>query len=178
MSNKILFLDRDGVINLDKNYAYKPEDIEFTVGIMKFCKFFFDHGYIIVIVTNQSGIQRGLFSEAQHKILVKFFIRKFAENNIKISDYLHCPHTPLTGCNCRKPAPGLFIKALKKFNAIASECISVGDRVTDIEAAKNAGIVKNFLINTSMDKSHELESLNSVSSFDEIITQIQSNQPK
>jgi D-glycero-D-manno-heptose 1,7-bisphosphate phosphatase len=172
MSNKILFLDRDGVINLDKNYTYKPEDIEFMVGIMKFCKYFSNHGYIIVIITNQSGIQRGLFSEAQHKVLMNFIISEFADNNIKISDYLYCPHVPTFGCNCRKPSPGLFIKALEKFHAIASESISVGDRLTDVEAAKSAGVLKNFLLNTRIDNSHDLENVSYVSSFDEIISQI------
>jgi D-glycero-D-manno-heptose 1,7-bisphosphate phosphatase len=172
MSNKILFLDRDGVVNVDKNYTYKPEDIEFMVGIMKFCEYFLNHGYIIVIITNQSGIQRGLFSEAQHMILMNYIIREFADNNIKISDYLYCPHVPTSGCNCRKPSPGLFIKALEKFNATASESISVGDRLTDLEAAKSAGVLKNFLLNTKIDNSHDLENVSYVSSFDEIITQI------
>lgn len=148
--NKAFFLDRDGVINKEKNYLYKIEDFEFIDGVFETCKYFQDKGYLIIIITNQAGIARAKFTEEDFKILTNWMIDKFKEKDIKISKVYYCPHHPdFTGiCECRKPNPGMLIKAQVDFNIDLNQSVFVGDKNSDIEAALKIGINKTFLITT------------------------------
>lgn len=148
--NKALFLDRDGVVNKEKNYLYKIEDFEFIDGVFETCKYFQDRGYLIIIITNQAGIARGKYTEKDFKILNKWMIQEFENENIKISKVYHCPHHPdFTGeCECRKPKPKMILDAQKEFNIALSNSILVGDKNSDIEAGIKAGIHQNYLITT------------------------------
>lgn len=139
---KALFLDRDGVINVDKNYVYKITDFEFTGGIFDLCRNYQDRGYLIFVVTNQAGIARKIFSEDDFRILTEWMISKFKEKGINIEKVYHCPHHPdFTGdCNCRKPNPGLFLRAEKEYNIDMSESVLIGDKESDILAGEKAGI--------------------------------------
>ncbi|MCT7606963.1 D-glycero-beta-D-manno-heptose 1,7-bisphosphate 7-phosphatase [Aliarcobacter butzleri] len=155
MINKALFLDRDGVINKEKNYLYKIEDFEFIDGVFETCKYFQDNGYLIIIITNQAGIARGKYTEDDYQLLTKWMIKEFEKNNIKISKVYHCPHHPdFSGeCECRKPNPGMLLQAKKDFDIDLSQSILVGDKNSDIEAGINAGIKMNYLVETG----HEIE---------------------
>lgn len=137
---KILFLDRDGVINKDIGYAHKKEQIEFVEGIFDFCNQAIIFGYQIIIVTNQSGIARGYYSYDDFHILMKWIILEFKKHDIAILDYFYCPHHPLDNCNCRKPNPGMILDAVKKYPIDLSNSIMVGDKESDLIAAKKAGI--------------------------------------
>lgn len=147
---KALFLDRDGVVNIEKNYLYKIEEFEFCDGIFEVCKYFQDRGYIIVIVTNQSGIARGYYSEDDFQRLTSFMIEKFKQNGIEISSVKYCPHHPdFSGyCECRKPSSGMILDATKEFNIDLASSILIGDKISDIEAGKSAGVGLNCLIKT------------------------------
>jgi D-glycero-D-manno-heptose 1,7-bisphosphate phosphatase len=154
MKNKALFLDRDGVINIDNGYVYKKNEYEFIDGVFKFVKTFYDIGYKIIIVTNQSGIGRGYFTEADFEDIMKFVKETFSKNNIKIDKVYHCPHHPKEGiglykknCNFRKPNPGMILDAIDRFNIDASNSILVGDSLSDINAGISSKIGKNFLLN-------------------------------
>lgn len=148
--NKALFLDRDGVINKEKNYLYKKEDFEFIDGLFDTCRYFQSQGYLIIIITNQSGIARGRYTEKDFQILTKWMIEEFEKENIKISKIYHCPHHPeFSGeCGCRKPKPKMILDAKKEFNLDLSKSILVGDKNSDIEAGVNAGLKENYLIAT------------------------------
>ena len=113
MTIKTIFLDRDGVINKDINYLYKVKDFQFIDGIFDSCIYFQKLGFKIIVVTNQSGISRGYFSEKEYKNLTNWMINEFKKNGIKILDVFHCPHLPDSNCSCRKPMPGMFINAKK-----------------------------------------------------------------
>ena len=112
MAIKTIFLDRDGVINEEIEYLYKIEDFKFINGVFDVCKFFEKLGYRIIIITNQSGISRGLYTEKDYQVLTNWMIREFELNGIKIFDTFHCPHHPSSNCSCRKPKPGMFLKAI------------------------------------------------------------------
>lgn len=146
--NKALFLDRDGVINIEKEYLYKIEDFEFIEGVFDTCKYFQDRGYLLIIITNQAGIARGKYTENDFDRLNQWMIQQFTHSEILISQVYHCSHHPkYTGsCDCRKPNPGMLIQAQKKFNLDLSQCILVGDKEGDIQAGLNAGISRNILV--------------------------------
>ena len=143
---KILFLDRDGVVNVDKHFISRIEDIVFVQGIFQLCKYFEEQDFQIVIVTNQSGIARGLFSEMEFHTIMSFILEEFRRHEIEVLGYFHCPHGPNDKCTCRKPLPGLFTQALRQLNVIGKNCITIGDRERDIDAALAAGIPQNYLL--------------------------------
>lgn len=145
--NKALFLDRDGVVNVEINYLYRVEDFRFIEGILNLCKYYQNMGYIIIIVTNQSGIDRGYYSESDFNVLTLWMIDEFAKNGIEIKKVYFCPHHPDISftCSCRKPNPGMILDAQKEFDIDLKHSILVGDKESDIEAAISAGIDKTYL---------------------------------
>ena len=140
--NKALFIDRDGVINVDKVHVFRKEDFEFTDGIFDLCRSYSVKGYHIIVITNQAGIAKGLYSEADFLRLTSWMVDQFLGHGIKISRVYHCPHHPdFTGpCGCRKPEPGMINQAIKDFDLDISQCILIGDKATDLEAGRRAGI--------------------------------------
>ena len=147
---KALFLDRDGVINKEKNYLYKIEDFEFVDGVFETCRYFQEKGYLLIIVTNQAGIARGKYTEQDYQILTDWMLAEFERQGITISKVYHCPHHPeFTGeCECRKPKPGMLIQAKNEFDIDMPNSIMVGDKNSDIEAAINSGIQNKYLVLT------------------------------
>lgn len=144
MKTKALFLDRDGVINVDKGYVYKEQDFEFCEGIFALCAFFLSKKYQIFVITNQSGIARKFYSEEDFEKLSLFMLENFDKKGVKISKIYHCPH--LQDCNCRKPKPGMLLQAQKEFNIDLQHSVFIGDNLSDMQAGKNAGVGRLFLI--------------------------------
>ena len=140
--NKALFIDRDGVINVDKVHVYTKEDFEFNEGIFHLCRKYLDEGYLSIVITNQAGIAKGLYGEEDLNILNSWMVEQFARQGILVSKVYHCPHHPdFTGpCSCRKPEPGMILQAVKDFNLDISKCLLIGDMETDLEAGRRAGI--------------------------------------
>ncbi len=142
----IVFLDRDGIINKEKNYVFKKEDFEFVEGIFSSCKHFQELGYGIIVITNQSGISRGYYSKKDFLVLTKWMTKEFFNNGINILDIFFCPHGPNSICNCRKPKPGMFLEAEVKHNVDIANSWMIGNKETDIEAAYEAGITNTILV--------------------------------
>lgn len=142
-----LFLDRDGVINVEKNYLHKIEDFEFIDGIFELCKKYQELGYKIIVVTNQSGIARGYYSENDFEKLTAWMIQTFREKGIVIDGIYHCPHHPdISGaCSCRKPEPGMLLDAAKEHAIDLANSILVGDSERDIVAAHRVGVKESYL---------------------------------
>ena len=155
MSIKTIFLDRDGVVNKEINYLYKIDDCEFIDGIFDACLYFQKLGYKIIIISNQSGIARGYYTESDYKKLTQWLLCQFENNNIDILDTFHCPHGPNSNCDCRKPKPGMFIKAKNKYNIDMKNSWMIGDTETDIQAAISAGVKNTILVRSGhiIDKS-------------------------
>jgi D-glycero-D-manno-heptose 1,7-bisphosphate phosphatase len=144
---KALFLDRDGVVNVEKNYLYKIDDFELIEGIVDVCRYYENQGYIIIIVTNQSGISRGYYTENDFKNLSEWMINHFKSLGVTIAHIYHCPHheTIDGACDCRKPEPGMFLEAQRDFDIDMKKSVMIGDNERDIEAAKRAGVTTNIL---------------------------------
>jgi D-glycero-D-manno-heptose 1,7-bisphosphate phosphatase len=161
MSIKTIFLDRDGVINKEKNYLYKINDFEFLNGVFESCNHFQKLGYEIIIVTNQSGISRGYYSENDYQKITQWMLNKFSEHSVSILDIFHCPHSPMQNCHCRKPMPGMLLEAKKKYGIDMENSWMIGDKENDIKAANNAGIMNTILVKSG----HNVDEFNSNAKF-------------
>lgn len=150
-----LFLDRDGVVNIEKNYLHKIEEFEFMEGIFDLCHKYQKLGYLIVIVTNQSGIARGYYSEEDFASLTRWMVDVFEREGISIAQVLHCPHHPdISGaCSCRKPEPGMLLEAAKAHAIDLEHSVMVGDSERDIVAAHRAGVKECYLLSTTAQES-------------------------
>ena len=143
---KALFLDRDGTINMDLGYVFRQQDFSFIPGIFGLCSRAQQLGYLIIVITNQSGIARGFFTEEDFSAITRYMVGEFAARGISIADVIHCPD--LEG-PMRKPAPGMFLLAQKRHALDMAACVSVGDKPRDVEAAQAAGCGRNFLYTQS-----------------------------
>ena len=138
MGNKAVFLDRDGTINADKNYLYRIEDFEFLPGAVDAMKMLQDSGFLLIIITNQSGIARGFFTEEDYFTLTEWMLERLKESGVNIAGVYYCPHLPDAKiesyrkiCSCRKPDTGLFEKAARDFDIDMSASFAVGDKLRD-----------------------------------------------
>ena len=152
---KALFLDRDGVVNVDHGYLYQAEQFEFIEGVFDACQAFQQEGYEIVIVTNQSGIGRGYYTEDDFHKLTEWMVQQFANQGVKILDVMFCPHHPEKAiaqyrqeCDCRKPAPGMLNQAIERHQLDPKMSIMVGDKTSDVQAGIHAGLGHKFLVET------------------------------
>lgn len=144
--NKAVFLDRDGVINKEIGFVYKLEDFIFTNDIIPSLKKLQEAGYIFIVVTNQSGIAKGLYTHENVAIIHKHMLSLFKENNIRIAEIYYCPHhSDIEPCICRKPDSGMLEKGIARFNIDVTKSFLIGDKERDILAAEKAG-VKGILI--------------------------------
>jgi len=161
MQPKAIFLDRDGVINKEKNYLYKKEDFEFIDGVFDACKYFQKLGYQLIVITNQSGIARGYYQEEDFQKLTQWMLRKFTNQGLRILDVFFCPHGPESTCNCRKPKPGMLLEARGKYNIDMKNSWMIGDKEADVQAANAAGIENTILVKTG----HNIDETNSDAKF-------------
>lgn len=161
--NKAIFLDRDGVINIEKNYLHKAGDFEFVEGVFDVLKKLQTLGYIFVIVTNQSGIGRGYYTQNDFDILTAWMLEEFEKNGVKIAKVNFCPHAPEEICGCRKPSPKMILDAANEFNIDLQKSWMVGDKFIDIESALNAGIPKSNTIQVKT--GHSFDITNSPATF-------------
>lgn len=147
----IVFLDRDGVINEDRGYVSSPQEVVILEGVVEGIRVLNQNGLKVVVVTNQSGVARGYFSESIVQYINEYIRRKLAQNNATIDAFYYCPHHPKIGpgdykknCNCRKPKPGMILEAMDDFD-VSEPCFLVGDSLRDIQAGIRAGC-KTYLV--------------------------------
>ena len=151
--NKALFLDRDGVINEDSGYVYKPEDFHFIDGIFELCHAALDLGYLLIVITNQAGIARGYFTEKDFLALNKWMLSEFDRRDINITAVYFCPFHEEHGTPeykkdsfDRKPNPGMILKAKEEFDIDLKNSILIGDKDSDMEAGRRAGVGRLLLL--------------------------------
>jgi D-glycero-D-manno-heptose 1,7-bisphosphate phosphatase len=149
------FLDRDGVINVDHGYVYRREDFEFVPGVLEGAQRLNQMGYALVVVTNQSGIGRGLYTEQDFDTLTQWMVQSFAAAGAPLAGVYFCPHHPIEAvgayrrdCQCRKPAPGLLLRAAAELGLDLTASVMFGDRASDLQAAKAAGVPRRILLAT------------------------------
>jgi D,D-heptose 1,7-bisphosphate phosphatase len=158
---KCVFLDRDGNINVEKDYLYKIEDFEFIDGAKEAIKIFNNLGYLVVIVTNQSGVARGYYTEKSVRELHDHLKKEVKAIGGHVDGFYYCPHHPKKGigeykkkCECRKPESGMFLQAKKELNIDFNNSIMIGDKFSDVEAGERLGM-RSILVKTG----HGLEEL-------------------
>jgi D-glycero-D-manno-heptose 1,7-bisphosphate phosphatase len=149
------FLDRDGVINVDHGYVFRREDFRFVPGTLAACAQLHGQGLALVVVTNQSGIGRGLYGEDDYRRLTEWMRAEFAAAGAPLAGVYHCPHHPQAllpqyrrACDCRKPAPGMLLAAARELALDLGRSVLFGDKASDIEAAVAAGVPQRVLLGT------------------------------
>ena len=152
---KAVFLDRDGTINIEKHYLYKIEEFEFVTGVLEGLKLLQQMGYSLVIVTNQSGIGRGYYSEDDFLKLNNWMLLSLEESGIHVEKVYYCPHLPdakieeyRVECNCRKPALGMYEEAIREFDIDLSQSFAVGDKLRDCSICESTAC-RGFLIGSN-----------------------------
>lgn len=147
MMRRALFLDRDGVINIDHAYVHKQESFEFIDGIFDFVRKAREFGYLVLVVTNQAGIGRGYYSEDEFLTLTEWMKVQFAARDAPIDAVYFCPDHPQHGVGryrrdspMRKPAPGMLLQARDEFGINMALSVMVGDKRTDMQAGAAAGV--------------------------------------
>lgn len=153
MSGRALFLDRDGVVNVEIGYLSHAEDVRFMDGIFSLCRTARRLGYRLMVVTNQAGIARGYYTEAAYQELMVWMQGEFRREGVELDAVYHCAFHPVHGIGeykreheDRKPGIGMLRRGAKEFGLNLSQCVMVGDRCTDIGAANAAGLRQAFLI--------------------------------
>ena len=149
------FLDRDGVINLDRGYVYRRKNFEFVPGVLRGATELHQLGYLLVVVTNQSGIGRGFYTEHDFAALTEWMKAEFDRSGAPLAAVYFCPHHPteafgayLRSCECRKPAPGMLTAAARDLDIDLTTSVLFGDSESDLEAAHAAGIQLRVLLGT------------------------------
>jgi D-glycero-D-manno-heptose 1,7-bisphosphate phosphatase len=152
-SRKALFLDRDGVINVDTGHLFRRESFEFLPGIFELCRAAQSLGYLLVVVTNQAGIARGYYSESDFNSLTDWMMDRFAEQNVRITRLYYCPYHPVFGVGRykqdspdRKPNPGMLLRAQADLDLDLGSSILIGDKLSDIQAGSAAGVGTQILL--------------------------------
>lgn len=161
-----VFLDRDGTINIDHGYVHEIDQFEFIDGVIEACLELKKMGFALIVVTNQSGIARGMFTEEQFLSLTEWMDWSLADRGVDLDGFYYCPHA-LKGedgnlqatCDCRKPQPGMFLLAKEELNIDMAASYMVGDKPEDMQAAINAGVGHKVLVRTGKPVTSEGESL-------------------
>lgn len=139
-----VFLDRDGTINVEKEYLHRIEDWEWIAGAPEAIRQFNQAGFKVVVVSNQAGIARGMYSPADVNNLHAFVSRDLQKSGATIDAFYYCPHHPEYGeersCSCRKPAPGLLLRAAADMSIDLSRSWMIGDKLIDVEAGHAANV--------------------------------------
>lgn len=154
-----LFLDRDGVINVDHGYVHRAEETQFVAGIFDLVRAANERQWPVVVVTNQAGIGRGFYTEEIFHSYMKWMSAQFVEQGARLDHVYFCPHHPTYGqgvygvmCNCRKPAPGMFLQAIAEHGIDPSQSVMVGDSSKDAVAALAAGVGRMFLLGDGLNR--------------------------
>lgn len=156
---KALFLDRDGVINVDKGYVCDVQDIDWVPGIFELCKEAVARDYVLIVVTNQSGIGRGYYSEEAFLALTDWIHRQFKAHDAPITQTYYCPYHPTKGVGTylqdsweRKPNPGMIERAMAEYTIEPTQSLLIGDKLSDMQAAQAAGIAHQLLLRDAIDE--------------------------
>jgi D-glycero-D-manno-heptose 1,7-bisphosphate phosphatase len=152
--NRAVFLDRDGTINVEREYLHRPEDFEFIAGAPLAIKLLKDAGFRVIVVTNQSGVGRGYYDEAAVHNLHRHVDAELARSGTGIDAYYFCPHHPehangpyRKACECRKPLAGMLLQAAADFSLDLAASFMIGDKLADVEAGMTAGC-RSLLVRT------------------------------
>lgn len=147
--NKVVFLDRDGTINYDYGYVHEKSKLKFLPGVIEGLKKLKENNYELIIITNQSGIGRGYFTDDEFQKFNSYMLDELKKNNIDIKDVYYCPHIDEDDCECRKPKLKLFYDAIEKHNVDLENSYVIGDKERDLSISKKTPITGILIYNKS-----------------------------
>jgi D-glycero-D-manno-heptose 1,7-bisphosphate phosphatase len=154
---RAVFVDRDGVINVESGFLHRIEQFEFLPGSIAGLARLQAAGYLLVVITNQSGIARGLYAEEDYRRLTAYMQQRLSAAGVHLDAIEHCPHLPdallsryRIECDCRKPLPGMLLRAASALNIDLPGSILVGDRGSDIQAGRSAGVGRCWLVRSGV----------------------------
>jgi D-glycero-D-manno-heptose 1,7-bisphosphate phosphatase len=168
------FLDRDGVINREHGYLHRVEDFEFLPGVVPALRELQRQGFLLAVATNQSGIARGYYTQADYEAVTAHMVSELARQGVQLAAVAYCPHLPDAAvpqfrrrCGCRKPEPGMLLELAARLHVDTASSILVGDKLSDIQAGRAAGVGRCYLVRSghALDPS-ELASADAV--FDDL----------
>ena len=170
---RAVFLDRDGTINRETDYLHRVEDFEFISRVPEAIRMLNEAGFFVVVVTNQSGVARGYYTEEDVELLHRHIAAELAGSNARVDSWLYCPHHPegkgsySLPCRCRKPFPGMLHDAARRFDIDLEASIMIGDKLADIDAARAAGC-RPILVRTGYGTQEESRLPEGVAVYDDL----------
>ena len=171
--NRAVFIDRDGTINVEKDFLYRAEELEFIPGSATAIRMLNEAGFLVVVVSNQSGVARGYYTEDDVLLLHRHIDEKLAQVGSRVDAWFYCPHHPAgrgsyaLPCRCRKPQPGMLLEAAGRFDIDLESSIMIGDKLVDVEAGRAAGC-RAILVRTGYGREEELRLPDGIQAFDDL----------
>jgi D-glycero-D-manno-heptose 1,7-bisphosphate phosphatase len=171
---RAVFIDRDGTINVEKEYLFRAEEFEFIPGAAKAIRLLNEAGFLVVVVTNQSGVARGYYAEEDVHLLHRHIAVQLEKEGARVDAWQYCPHHPsgrgsyALPCRCRKPQPGMLREAAARFDIDLGASIMIGDKLVDIEAGRAAGC-RTILVRTGYGREEEQGQLAGSEVFDDLL---------
>lgn len=176
---RAVFIDRDGTINVEKDYLYLAEEFEFIPGAAKAIGILNKAGFLVVVVTNQSGVARGYYTEEDVHLLHRHIASQLELEGAAVDAWFYCPHHPAgrgsyaLPCRCRKPLPGMLLEAARRFDIDLESSIMIGDKLVDVEAGRAAGC-SSIMVRTGYGQKEEQRLPKGVEVFDDLLAAAES----
>ncbi|MFH1590428.1 MAG: HAD family hydrolase [archaeon] len=170
---RAVFLDRDGVINEDHGYIHKVEDLEILPGVIDGLKLLQHMGFVLIIVTNQSGIGRGFYTKEQYDLFHTELLKRLGKEGIQIDKTYMCPHQPTDGCDCRKPSPKHAEDAEQEFGISLADSYIIGDHASDIGFGRNSGMTTVHILTGHGKKHGDIEADHQSEDFEDAVAWIE-----
>jgi D-glycero-D-manno-heptose 1,7-bisphosphate phosphatase len=177
--NRAVFIDRDGTINTEKEYLYLPGEFEFIPGAKEAIRLLNQAGFLVVVVTNQSGVARGYYTEEDVHLLHRHISSLLEQAGSRVDAWFYCPHHPAgrgsyaLPCRCRKPQPGMLLEASRRFDIDLDSSVMIGDKLVDVEAGRAAGC-RSILVRTGYGRVEESMLNEGSDVFDDLLAAVKS----
>ena len=171
---RAVFIDRDGTINVEKEYLYRAEEFEFIPGAAKAIRLLNEAGFLVIVVSNQSGVARGYYTEEDVHLLHRQIASQLEQAGSRVDAWFYCPHHPAgrgsyaLPCRCRKPQPGMLLEAAGRFDIDLESSIMIGDKLVDVEAGRAAGC-RTLLVRTGYGREEEHGLPAGIEVFDDLL---------
>jgi D-glycero-D-manno-heptose 1,7-bisphosphate phosphatase len=171
---RAVFIDRDGTINEEKEYLFRTEDLAFIPGAPRAIRLLNEAGFLVIVVTNQSGVARGYYTEEDVHLLHRHIAAELDQQGARVDAWYYCPHHPSgrgsysLPCRCRKPLPGMLLEAAGRFDIDLESSVMIGDKLVDVEAGAAAGC-RSVLVRTGYGSDEEQRCRSGIEVYDDLL---------